>query len=373
LLYIISLPLLLFLSTKSKYKQSIPARFFLYKNPKFKSKDKVWFHACSLGEVSALKPLIDHIGKDNVVVTTITTTGYNKAKSFGVECRYLPFEILLPFWMNNQKELVVLEAELWYFMLYMAKRMNIRVTLLNSRVSDRSFPKSLRIRWFYESVFENVDTIYAQSNKDKKRLELLGASNIEVIGNIKLAQAITNKSDFIKPSKKVIVAASTHEKEEELILKAYFKYHEDLNTKLLIVPRHPERFEKVWSLISSMSSNSARFSEDKEFNANIILVDVMGELNSIYKISDIAILGGAFEDNIGGHNPLEPAYYGCKIITGEHFFNQYELFKYVENVQVVKSNIDELVQALRRCDELDDSYINDTIELTSFYNYLEKK
>jgi 3-deoxy-D-manno-octulosonic-acid transferase len=370
MLYIISLPLLFYISTKSKYRQSIPARFFLFKNPKFNNENKIWFHACSLGEVNALKPLIDKIDSDNVVVTTITTTGYDKAKSFGVECRYLPFEVLLPFWMVKQKELIVLEAELWYFLLYMAKRMGIRVTLLNSRVSDRSFPKSLRIRWFYERVFENVDFIFAQSNKDKERLELLGASNIEVIGNIKLSQNITNKSEFIKPSKKVIVAASTHEKEEELVLSAYLRYHENLNTKLFIVPRHPERFDKVWNLLCNVSSNVSRFSEDKEFSSNIILVDVMGELNSIYKISDIAILGGAFEDNIGGHNPLEPAFYGCKIITGEHFFHQYELFKYVENVQVVKSNVDELTQALRRCDELDGSYVKDSIDLNKFYDKL---
>ena len=104
-----------------------------------------------------------------------------------------------------------------------------------------------------------------------------------------------------------------------------------------------------------------RFSQDKDLNKDLILVDLMGELNNIYAISDIAILGGAFRDDVGGHNPLEPAFFGCKIITGTHFFHQKELFRYVHHVQYVKT--DEIAQALKKAKELPSSRVEEKIDL----------
>jgi len=105
----------------------------------------------------------------------------------------------------------------------------------------------------------------------------------------------------------------------------------------------------------------SRFSEEKNFFADMILVDAMGELNNIYNISDIAILGGAFKDDVGGHNPLEPAFFGCKIITGKHFFHQKELFKYVHHVQYAEA--DEIEKALISAKELPPSMVDETIDL----------
>ena len=105
----------------------------------------------------------------------------------------------------------------------------------------------------------------------------------------------------------------------------------------------------------------SRFSEDKSFESDMILVDAMGELSNIYNISDIAILGGAFAENVGGHNPLEPAHFGCKIITGKHFFHQKELFKYVHHVQYVES--DEVQEALNLAKELPPSMVDEKIDL----------
>ena len=99
----------------------------------------------------------------------------------------------------------------------------------------------------------------------------------------------------------------------------------------------------------------------KNLHADMILVDVMGELNNIYKISDIAVLGGAFKDDVGGHNPLEPAHFGCKIITGTHFFHQKELFKYVHHVQYVES--DGIYKALKSAKDLPPSRVEETINL----------
>lgn len=137
------------------------------------------------------------------------------------------------------------------------------------------------------------------------------------------------------------------------------------DAKLIVVPRHPERFESVYALLQKYAANNSltlsRFSQTQALETDIILVDTMGELNNIYAISDIAILGGAFKKDVGGHNPLEPAHFGCKIITGKHFFHQKELFRYVHHVQYVEPN--EIVKALKECINLPSSMVEEKIDL----------
>lgn len=364
-LYILAFPLLIFLSFKPKYKQSIPARFFLYKNKKFSSENGVWFHVCSLGEARALKPILEALKDEEIKITTITHTGQAEAKKYDAEVRYLPYEMLLPFWMKKQRVLVVLEAEFWYMLFVLASSMGSRVILLNARISEKSVKKYLQFAWFYKKMLSRVEIIYAQSEEDKNRFLALGARDIEVIGNIKLAGEIKKTKDYEKPDCEVIVAGSTHLGEEKTVLDGFVKYKKENDSKLIVVPRHPERFESVYLFMEAYSKEHnlslSRFSEDKNFSADMILVDAMGELNNIYNISDIAILGGAFAENVGGHNPLEPAYFGCKIITGKHFFHQRELFKYVHHVQYVES--DEVEEALVMAKELPPSMVDEKIDL----------
>jgi 3-deoxy-D-manno-octulosonic-acid transferase len=368
LLYILALPLLVYLSFKQKYKESIPSRFFLFKNPPFASKDGIWFHVCSLGEARALKPILDLLGNEqDIKITTITHTGQSEARKYDVEVRYLPYELLLPFWIKKQKILVVLEAEFWYMLFLIAFKKDTKIILLNARISERSAKKYLQFAWFYKKIFAYVDTIYAQSAMDKNRFLALGAKNIEVIGNIKLAQKIITTKEYNKPMGEIIVGASTHPTEEEAILKGFIEYKKQHNdAKLILVPRHPERFDAVHGLILTYAEksgcSSSKFSESRTFQTDIVLVDAMGELNNIYKISDIAILGGAFREDVGGHNPLEPAHFGCKIITGKHFFHQKELFKYVHHVQYIES--DEIYKALLASKELPPSMVEEKIDLT---------
>ena len=206
---------------------------------------------------------------------------------------------------------------------------------------------------------------------DKQRLEELGAKNVKVVGNIKLLAKISKTKDYKKPPCEVIVAGSTHEGEEELILKAFLSYKkENKDAKLIVVPRHPERFDIVYELLKSTQMEVERFSDTKELNGDIILVDMMGELNNIYAISDIAILGGAFRDDVGGHNPLEPAYFGCKIITGEHFFHQKELFRYTKNVQIVKN--DAILEAIKNAKNLPPSRVDEKIDLDEVIRSLKE-
>ena len=364
-LYIIALPLIISLSFKSKYKKSIPSRFFLFNNPRFTKKDTIWFHVCSLGEARALKPILDLVQDKEISITTITQTGQQEAKKYNADVRFLPYEMFLPFWMKKQRLLIVLEAEFWFMLFRVAFSKGTKVVLLNARISDKSVKKYLQFSWFYKRLLANVDTIYAQSEVDKNRFLALGAKNIEVIGNIKLAGEIKHTHEYDKPKQEFIVAGSTHEGEEKSVLAAFIEYKKDHDAKLVLVPRHPERFEEVYALMQEAASHNklslSRFSETKSFDADIVLVDMMGELNNIYKISDIAILGGAFKDDVGGHNPLEPAHFGCKIITGKHFFHQKELFRYVHHVQYVES--DEIKSALDNARDLPPSMVEETINL----------
>ena len=218
----------------------------------------------------------------------------------------------------KQKLLVVLEAEFWYMLFAVAASRGTKVVLLNARISEKSAKKYLQLSWFYQRMLANVEIIYAQSEADKNRFLALGARNIEVIGNIKLAGEIKHTKEYEKPECEVIVAGSTHPGEEESVLKSFIEYKKQMSdAKLIIVPRHPERFRDVWQLMSDYADKNSlsisRFSVTTDFETDLVLIDAMGELNNIYAISDIAILGGAFRDDVGGHNPLEPAHFGCKI------------------------------------------------------------
>ena len=350
LVYILAIPYLIFKSKKEKYKIAIPSKFFLKNNPSFEKKG-IWFHTCSMGETKAIKPLIEEID-DDVNLSVITNTGFEEAKKLSKNVRYLPFEIFLPFWIKKQKALVVMEAELWYLLFLFAKRKGAKTYLINARISNKSYSSYKKFSFFYKKIFENIDKVFAQTDIDKKRLIELGAKNIEVIGNIKLALLPKITKEYKKPNDILITAGSTHENEEELILNAY----ERKFGKLVIVPRHPERFEKVNSLIKEYAKNKNlsynRFSEKVNFDCDITLVDTLGELNNIYGISDLVILGGAFE-NIGGHNPIEPAYFGCKIVSGKNIFNQYSLFECIENYKLIEN--DELKKTLEDFDKLEKS------------------
>ncbi len=348
-IYILAIPYLLYKTKNKKYKEAIPAKFFLRNNKPFE-KSFIWFHVCSMGEAKAIKPLVEKLDETNISV--ITNTGFEEASSLTSNVRYLPFEIFLPFWIKKQKALVVMEAELWYFLFLFAKRKGAKTYLINARISDKSYKSYKKFSFFYKRVFANIDKIFAQTKEDKERLLELGAKDVKVIGNIKLAQLPKVTRSFEKPNDTLITAGSTHEKEEELILNSYDRKY----GKLVIVPRHPERFEKVAKLIEEFTQKNSltfhRFSQKEDFSSDIILVDKLGELNNIYSISDIVILGGAFA-NVGGHNPVEPAYFGCKLISGKRIFNQKSLFECVKNYKLIEDN--ELKEALENAQDLENS------------------
>lgn len=369
-LYAVTLPVLILFSFKKKYRHSLPARFFGVKNPPFAPHD-IWFHVCSLGEAKAIAPLVERLGEKRLAISVITHTGHEAASKYAAQVRYLPFEPWLWFWIERPKTLVVLEAEFWYLLFRLANKRGARVIALNARISERSFPKYYKMRWFYRRLLAECDRIFCQSAEDMARFIALGARNVEVVGNIKLAQKIESTRSYPKPDGTLIVAGSTHEGEEEAILEAFAAYREhNPEAKLLVVPRHPERFGKVAELIVQRLPQMvlSRWSESRSVGADVTLVDAMGELNNLYAISDVAILGGAFKP-IGGHNPLEPATFGCKIISGKEIFHQRELFKYVSHVQFVES--EEIASALVRAEKLPPSQVEGSVDLGRIVEFLK--
>ena len=349
LLYLLFLPVMFFKQRYPKYKQHIPARYFLKNNSKF-TPHGLWFHGCSLGETRGLRPLIERL--DGMIhMSTITCTGFAEACSIARgEVRFLPFEIFLPWWITPQKLLVVTESEYWYLLFHIARKKGAKTILVNARISDHRYDRYRRFHWFYKRVFGEIDRVFAQSEKDKKRLEALGAKQVEVTGNTKLANTPMVTHALNKPSGRVITAASTHETEEKLILNTWSR----IQGRLVIVPRHPERFERVDQLIRKHIENTSlsyhRYSEHKNLDADLVLVDCMGELINIYAVSDVVILGGGFVQGIGGHNPVEPAYFNTVLITGQWIHDQVSVYDALidytvadkESLPVLLKNLDTL-------------------------------
>lgn len=367
-MWLIATPFLLIFSFKNKHKKSLPARFFLLNNKKLKDSN-VHFHACSYGEVSAIEPIFRAF--DESSITTITTTGLQKAEQISKNFAYLPFENFLPFWLNKSKVLVIFEAELWLNLVRVAKKNGSYVILLSARISDRSYKSYKFFKFYYKKVFENIDLVLAQSQKDADRLKELGAKFVQIAGNIKSANTPKPTKFYDKFDKKrLIVIASTHESEEELIL-SNIKF--GANDRIILAPRHPERFEKVANIMQNYAKIHAlsfeKFSQNAGLESDLILLDTLGELVNFYNIAEIVILGGSFIDNIGGHNPVEAASFGVKIISGKYFYNQKSLYEMVGNIHI--SEAEDINSALNS--ELKNSYIIKKFDTEKLINLIKEK
>lgn len=346
ILYLIATPFLLLLSLKKKYSHSIPARFFA-KHFKLEFSPNYWFHACSFGESKSyepiLKALIQKEPNAKILLTCTTNTGFAYLKSFQEQhpknfiTHYLPFEIFLPFWRNSLRSLhtlIVTEAELWKMLFWVGKSVGAKTLLLNARISDRSLKSYQRMKWFYSRLFDYVDEVLAQSEIDKQRLESLGAKNVSFFGNLKIFSTPQVTHHYAK-MRDIILCASSHKEEEKLILQAFLPLN--LNATLIIVPRHPERFEEVQNLCKDLCQKYDKsFSIFRESWGDVVLVNAMGELNNFYAIADCVILCGSFVP-VGGHNPLEPAYFHTPLLSGKHIYNQNALFSLIEGYELIES------------------------------------
>jgi len=307
---------------------------------------EVWIHAVSVGEVQAAQPLIRHLLRQrrSVLVTTTTPTGTRRLRDLladAVQHRYTPLDLrpIMGRFLDavSPRLVLVMETEIWPNMLAACGQRGIDVMLVNARLSPRSARGYARVRRFSAETMRSFALIAAQSLDDANRFESLGVdpTRILVTGSIKfdvqLPGSLVERAEVMRRAwginRAVWVAASTHEGEEPQLLAAHERVrlrHPD--ALLVLVPRHPERFERVAALVPRFGMRLARRSLQQACDAEtaVYLGDTMGELPVFLAAADVAFIGGSLVPT-GGHNLLEPAAVGVPVLIGPHSFNFAEI------------------------------------------------
>jgi len=328
----------------------------------------IWLHACSVGEVASVVPLFRALtGQGHKVhLTVVTATGFAHAKRvLGKELSvsYLPWDIpgCMARLVNRLKPALLLlaETEFWPGMLMACKKNRIPVVGINTRISDRSFPRYQATSFYWRRCLDPVVMFLAQSQLDAERLIAMGvaAGHVKVVGNLKYAisapsveaQSLRLKLDS-SGSRPILLVASTHEGEDRAILNMWPAWRAACHNLLtVIVPRHPERFDQVAELIREHGHRLSRWSEQQQHDSDFILVDAMGVLGDLYSVADVVIIAGSLK-NIGGHNPLEAAVCGRGVVTGPFVQNFREIMHDMQrqNAVIIASNAQELEAAVTR-------------------------
>lgn len=339
----------LFLLRRGKYSAGFWQRLgFL---PDFEQDERkvLWLHCVSVGEANAARPLVKEIVENfpdyRLVVSTTTKTGQNLAKEIFKNQAELVFYFPFDWKFSVRRALskikpsivLLMETELWFNFLRQANRGGARVAVVNGRLSEKSFKRYSHIKKTMRRVLHYIDLALMQGRSDAKRLIDLGirSSKVKITGNIKFDQNFA-ESDLteefrrrfaISENSPLIAAASTHAPEESLILQAFKDVWKtsaaDKLPRLLLAPRHPERFEEVFALVKKSGFDWVKRSEEesaRDKTAEIILLDSIGELRAIYPLAEIVFVGGSLIPR-GGQNILEPAIGRCAIVTGFYTMN----------------------------------------------------
>lgn len=335
------------------------------------AKKVVWLHTVSVGEFLAALPMIRRLLADEslqLVITTTTPTGSERVRATlgeSVFHVYAPYDVpgALARFLARVDPVVylVMETELWPNTLAACARRKIPAILVNGRLSARSARGYARFSVLTLPMLNNLSLALIQNATDAARFMKLGLpeSKVRVTGNIKFDLTLTDdmrmraaglKAKFNEAGERLVwIAASTHQGEDEIILDAFAAVREKFNDSvqlplLILVPRHPERFERVGQLCVSRGFKTLRRSRaDISADMDILLGDTMGELMLLFGASDVAFVGGSLVPN-GGHNFIEPAAWGLPLLSGEHLFNFAEvsmLLQAVDALDIVHSN-DEL-------------------------------
>ena len=316
-----------------------------------REKRPVWFQALSVGEVFSVVPLVkgfcQHWPDVPVFFTASTMTGHkiaiNQLKHTVAGIGYFPLDfpsnINYYLKMINPRLIVLTETDIWPNFLKITKEREIPCLLLNARISERSYRRYKLIkRWFSETI-NRLSFVGVQRPEDAERFLHLGVSSekIKIMGNLKFDKPIPQintalvmqlKAELgISTHQSVWIAGSTHQGEDEIILKthkALLQFFPELC--LIIAPRHPERFDTVTQLAIDMGFRTKRRTEEKEGKWEVIVLDTLGELARVYAVAAFVFIGGSLVP-IGGHNPLEAAIWGKPVIFGPFMFNFSEIAK----------------------------------------------
>ena len=322
------------------YWQRWPERFGFV--PRAPAGVAVWVHAVSVGEALSALPLVKALvarhGNGQVWMTTMTPTGSARVQAAltgQVIHSYVPYDLpdAVARFLEaaRPRQVVIMETELWPNLLRAVKERGIPLTIANARLSPRSFKGYSRIGGFVRDALACTTEVAAQSEADAERFRTLGAPRVSVMGNLKFELAVPDEQRErgvelrrrFGAARPVWIAASTHEGEEAAMLKVHQRVLEQLPAALLIlVPRHPQRFDAVARLIEksglSFQRRSAR--QDLQPTTQVLLGDSMGEMFAYLAAGDAAFVGGSLVP-VGGHNVLEPAALGMPVLFGPHMHN----------------------------------------------------
>lgn len=346
----------------------------------FEGENTTVFHAVSVGETNAIidcvKSYKNKYPERKVIITNTTKTGHEIAKKvfkdIADEITYFPFDFVFSidsfFKAYKSNRVIIAETEIWPAFMTEAHKRGIKVYIANGRISPHSYKGYKKLSFIFKPILEKYEKIFMQTKADAQRIKDIGAPDdkVEFMGNLKfdISRNMSPDEEYhlrerFKVHYPLIIAASTHEGEDEIVLETFKKLkskHENL--KLLIAPRHPQRFEKVYELIQSYGMPSGKVSENANFDqTDIIIGDTMGELSKFFSFCTAAYIGGSFFGP-GGHNPLEANIWNKPVVSGPNVDNFKDIYKILEEkgAAVVARNTDDFYNTL-------DFWLSDIAEL----------
>jgi 3-deoxy-D-manno-octulosonic-acid transferase len=369
ILFIIILPFWLVLGLfKPKLVAGFNQKLGLYQAESLNGKKNIVFYGVSVGEVIAMENLIKKarqtVPEINITLLTGTKTGQEIAqKKLSDVCNFISyFPLDFPFCINNfvkkinPSAVFVMETELWPNFANIMNKKKIPLYIINGRISDRTYKSYKKLSFFFKPVLRKYTSIFTQSKQDNEKLISIGAEpkTTEIMGNLKfdIKKPDTEGLGFAyNPEYKTVIAGSTHRGEDEIVLNVFSELKKEIpNLKLFIAPRHPERNNDVFELVKKTGFAAGKRSENSFFDqAEIILVDTMGELGKLYSVCDVAFIGGSFNQT-GGHNPLEAAIFNKPVVSGpsvDNFKDIYAILTSSAAGNIVKTQ-DELKDQLKK-------------------------
>jgi len=323
------------------YLQNVGERFGWYERVAATHRPLIWIHAVSVGEVRAAQPLIEALSAahpdHDFLVTVMTPTGRETALSLlGNRARiaYLPYDYgaTVARFLDHFRPRIglIMETELWPNLLIECANRRLSVALVNARLSEKSARGYARFSQISAQALGSLTFVSAQSQADAERLLALGAHRVEVTGNLKFDMPLDSTGVALGQTwrvalpvdRQVVMIASSREGEEALVLDAWLALPANIRTAhlLVLVPRHPQRFDEVAALVETRALKLARRSLASPVDCDVWLGDSMGEMAAYYALADIVIMGGSLLD-FGSQNLIEPCAQGRPVVLGPSIFN----------------------------------------------------
>ncbi|WP_457621692.1 3-deoxy-D-manno-octulosonic acid transferase [Persephonella sp.] len=340
---ILYLPIFSLLTRKKGYKTDIKERFVIYNDNA--RKNTVWFHCASIGELNVAFPVINRLKEKYSILITVSSP---RGKDFALKkypfatVRSVPLDI--PFLLNRfisiykPQALVITEGEFWPNLVCKTSE-KIPILSINTRISPNSFKVYKRFRNIYKKILDNFSKFIVRSEKDREYLSFfVPEEKLVLCGDLKLVSSFEKKEvSFNKKGKRIIIAGSTHDPEEKVLITIYknlrLKYPD---LRLVLAPRHLERIDQIKNLLEEEGLSYALRSETEVLDCDVYIVDTIGELSGLYRYADVVFVGGTIAP-VGGHNILEPVAEGKPVIIGNHYHKIEDLYRFLRKFNAVFS------------------------------------